>query len=197
MFADGIFGESLSAVDPELHAEAHGSLYISQKLTSEEDAAWSRFTADWPSFDTAPVNVHLPDAWQLPVRVTRGAFEAPFRAIGPSLRWLPCPYLHASNPSSTCECDSLPRSSLLLLCQPDFFEESLQPSAMDIAALEYDAVAAAAIHACEVAPRGPLGRDFGERFIATKTNISFDGLTGKVGFDANGDRLNARVQLKN
>eukprot|EP00965_Chrysotila_dentata_P260398 6213891-Pleurochrysis_carterae.AAC.1 len=68
---------------------------------------------------------------------------------------------------------------------------------MDIAALEYDAVAAAAIHACEIAPRGVLGNDFGERFIATKTNISFDGLTGKVGFDANGDRLNARVQLKN
>mmetsp|Transcript_51323 Transcript_51323/g.111619 ORF Transcript_51323/g.111619 Transcript_51323/m.111619 type:complete len:581 (-) Transcript_51323:1512-3254(-) len=146
MFADGIFGESLIAIDPELHADAHGSLYISQKLTSEEDAAWSRFTADWPSFDTAHVNIHLPDAWKLP---------------------------------------------------PNFFKEDLQQSAMDIAALEYDAVAAAAIHACEVAPRGPLGRDFGERFIATKTNISFDGLTGKVGFDANGDRLNARVQLKN
>eukprot|EP00965_Chrysotila_dentata_P260399 6213891-Pleurochrysis_carterae.AAC.2 len=70
MFADGIFGESLIAIDPELHADAHGSLYISQMPTSEDDAGWSRFTADWPSFDTAHVNIHLPDAWKLPVRAT-------------------------------------------------------------------------------------------------------------------------------
>eukprot|EP00965_Chrysotila_dentata_P247528 6207804-Pleurochrysis_carterae.AAC.2 len=81
--------------------------------------------------------------------------------------------------------------------QRTFFERQLQSSMLDIAALEYDAVAAAAIHACEVAPRGPLPSDFGEKFIATKTNIAFNGLTGDVAFDANGDRENARVQLKN
>uniref|UniRef100_A0A7S4F0B8 Receptor ligand binding region domain-containing protein n=1 Tax=Chrysotila carterae TaxID=13221 RepID=A0A7S4F0B8_CHRCT len=59
----------------------------------------------------------------------------------------------------------------------------------DIATFMYDAVAAAGFLACRAAPQGPLPTTFGANFYEARRNWSFDGLTGSVSFDENGDRV--------
>ena len=61
----------------------------------------------------------------------------------------------------------------------------------------YDAIIAAGLLACEVAPTGKVPASFGTQFWASKQSLSFDGLTGRVQFDEKGDRGNANVQTFN
>ena len=61
----------------------------------------------------------------------------------------------------------------------------------------YDAVIAAGLLSCRVAPTGPLPASFGTQFWEAKQNLSFDGLSGRVEFDEKGDRSNPNVQLFN
>eukprot|EP00965_Chrysotila_dentata_P247527 6207804-Pleurochrysis_carterae.AAC.1 len=69
IWADGVFIESLRDVDARFKADTHGSLYISQALTSEEDEGWRNFERDWQTFDPDIINTFLPRMWQLPVGV--------------------------------------------------------------------------------------------------------------------------------
>ena len=64
-------------------------------------------------------------------------------------------------------------------------------------AFAYDAIIAAGLLACEVAPMGKVPASFGTQFWASKKSLSFDGLTGRVQFDEKGDRGNANVLLFN
>ena len=86
--------------------------------------------------------------------------------------------------------------------QPDFFS-SVDPRASaqlrDIGTFEYDAVMAAGLLACSVAPTGPLPADFGTQFWDAKESLTFEGLSGRVEFDEIGNRKpsSANVQLLN
>lgn len=86
--------------------------------------------------------------------------------------------------------------------QPDFFS-SVDPRASaqlrDIGTFEYDAVMAAGLLACRVAPTGPLPADFGTQFWDAKESLTFEGLSGRVEFDEIGNRKqsSANVQLLN
>ena len=66
---------------------------------------------------------------------------------------------------------------------------------------EYDAMAAAGLLACAVAPTGVIAADFGTELwkAATSAEFEFEGLSGTVRFDERGDRdqLTANIQLYN
>eukprot|EP00966_Prymnesium_polylepis_P320846 7377205-Prymnesium_polylepis.1 len=49
----------------------------------------------------------------------------------------------------------------------------------DVGTYEYDAVAAAGLIACQVAPTGALPATFGSDFWGAKTSVEFDGLSGR------------------
>jgi ABC-type branched-subunit amino acid transport system substrate-binding protein len=52
----------------------------------------------------------------------------------------------------------------------------------------YDAVVAAGLMACSVAPQGALPANWGSQAWTAKSSLSFDGLTGRVEFDELGNR---------
>jgi ABC-type branched-subunit amino acid transport system substrate-binding protein len=74
---------------------------------------------------------------------------------------------------------------------PANFSNATAPTgeSRNIGAFAYDAVAAAGIYACEIAPTGPVPADFGNLFF--KRNFAgsarFTGLTGDVAFTGSGD----------
>ena len=92
--------------------------------------------------------------------------------------------------------DMLPASWKL---PADFFatESAASETMRLIGAFEYDAVAAIGLLACQVAPTGPLPRDFGTLVWEAKERLAFDGLTGKVRFDAIGNRNGTDAQMSN
>ena len=85
---------------------------------------------------------------------------------------------------------------------PDFFhtfDPHTSANLRDVGTFEYDAVIAAGLLACQVAPTGPLPADFGTQFFAAKESVTFEGLSGRVEFDEVGNRnqSSANVQLLN
>jgi len=68
------------------------------------------------------------------------------------------------------------------------FDVNASTVARDVGTFMYDAVAAAALQACVVAPQGPVPSTFGADFHDAKRNVSFAGLSGTVYFDEAGDR---------
>jgi len=85
----------------------------------------------------------------------------------------------------------------------DFFT-SIDPlnsvEVRDIATFEYDAVVAAGLLACNIAPTGPLPAEgLGPSVWEAKGGFTFDGLSGTVSFDDEGDRnvSSANIQLYN
>ena len=71
----------------------------------------------------------------------------------------------------------------------------------NVATFEYDAIVAAGLLACSIAPTGPLPADgfVGPAVWEAKDTLEFTGLSGTVSFDAEGDRnvSSANVQLFN
>ena len=61
----------------------------------------------------------------------------------------------------------------------------------------YDAIMAAGLLSCQVAPTGELPVKFGTQFWESKHTLSFEGLSGRVEFDEKGDRSRANVHLFN
>ena len=61
----------------------------------------------------------------------------------------------------------------------------------------YDAIMAAGLLSCQVAPTGALPVKFGTQFWESKHTLSFEGLSGRVEFDEKGDRSSANVHLFN
>ena len=57
----------------------------------------------------------------------------------------------------------------------------------DVGAFEYDAVVAVGLAACLLSPN-QVPNDFGTQLFESKAALAFDGLSGAVGFDAEGDR---------
>jgi len=69
----------------------------------------------------------------------------------------------------------------------------------DIGTYEYDAVAALGLLICRVSPSGALPSDLGTQIWAVKEELEFHGLSGRVRFDAIGNRdtSTANYQLTN
>ena len=68
------------------------------------------------------------------------------------------------------------------------FDASNSGNIRDIGTYEYDAVAAAMLLACKVAPTGPLPATFGTDVWNAKEELSFQGLSGNFRLDASGNR---------
>jgi ABC-type branched-subunit amino acid transport system substrate-binding protein len=60
----------------------------------------------------------------------------------------------------------------------------------------YDAVVAAGLLACAVAPQGALPADWGAQAWAAKSGLTFDGLSGHVAFDERGNRKITTVNFQ-
>ena len=86
------------------------------------------------------------------------------------------------------------------LFSPEFGAYS-NPYMQNVGSYEYDAMAAVGLLACKVAPTGALPAKFGTKLweAATSSTFEFEGLSGVVRFDENGDRdkRTANIQLFN